>query len=226
MTADDVARYLKENPGFFQQRAGLFTELLLPNPHEGAAVSLVERQSLLLRERVRALEARLAELLQIGRDNDNLARVLVDWTRAMLAEPDRRKLARVAGAELQRLFGVPLVESLTWSQPPAQSEAQLADFVATLHAPTCGADVDLKPVPGLGPTWAGVRSAALIPLRRPESSGPFGLVVLGSSDPERFEANLGTAVLNRIGELASAALAPRRLEDDLQERLPPASNPG
>ena len=35
-----------------------------------------------------------------------------------------------------------------------------------------------------------------------------GLIALGSSDPERFEAGLGTAVLARIGELASAALWP------------------
>ena len=98
MTADDVVQYLRDHPDFFQQRIGLFTEMLLPNPHEGNAVSLVERQSALLRERVRALEARLAELLQIGRDNDNLARVLVDWTRMLLAEPDRRALVGTAAA--------------------------------------------------------------------------------------------------------------------------------
>jgi uncharacterized protein YigA (DUF484 family) len=208
MTADDVAQYLKENPDFFQQRAGLFTELLLPNPHEGNAVSLVERQSLLLRERVRALEGRLAELLQIGRDNDNLARVLVDWTKTLLAEPERGQLPRVASTELQRLFGVPLVEIRLWSQPPTSEEAPLAHFGAALLVPICGPQVDLKPIPGLSPAWAGVHSGAIIPLRRPDGSGSFGLIALGSSDPERFEAGLGTAVLARIGELASAALWP------------------
>jgi uncharacterized protein YigA (DUF484 family) len=213
MTADDVVQFLKQHPDFFQQRAGLFTELLLPNPHEGAAVSLVERQSALLRERVRALEARLAELLQIGRDNDNLARVLVDWTKVLLAEPDRAQRARLAGSELQRLFGVPLVEVRTWDATAQGDTADLAWFASAMHAPTCGAEVDLKAVPGLGPAWAGVRSAALVHLRRADASGAFGLIVLGSSDPERFEAGLGTAVLARIGELAAAALgAPRAAE--------------
>jgi hypothetical protein len=221
MTADDVAKYLKENPDFFQQRAGLFTELLLPNPHEGSAVSLVERQSALLRERVRSLEGRLAELLQIGRDNDNLARVLVDWTKAMLSEPERGHLRRVAGAELQRLFGVPLVEIRIWAAVPGDSEAGLARLAAAMHAPACGADVDLAAIPGLGPAWAAVHSAALVPLRHADGTGAFGLIVLGSSDPERFEAGLGTAVLARIGELASAALAPRGPGAEGTERRPP-----
>jgi uncharacterized protein YigA (DUF484 family) len=212
MTPDDVVQYLKQHPEFFQQRAGLFTELLLPNPHEGAAVSLVERQSVLLRERVRALEARLAELLQIGRENDNLARVLVDWTKALLAETDRAQRTRRAGAELQRLFGVPLVEVRTWDSAAQGEEGELAWFASAMHAPTCGAEVDIHAVPGLGPAWAGVRSAALVPLRRSDGSGAFGLIVLGSSDPERFATGLGTAVLARIGELAAAALAPPRTE--------------
>lgn len=222
MNADDVIRYLKENPDFFQQRMGLFTELLLPNPHEGSAASLIERQSLLLRERVRALETRLAELMQIGRENDNLSRVLVDWTRALLAEPDRGQLARVAARELQRMFGVPLVEIRTWRQPPADGETELAWFASAMHVPTCGRDIDLKAVPNLGPAWAGVRSAALVPLRRADGSGAFGLIVLGSSDPERFESGLGTALLTRIGELASAALSPRPEEGFLRGTPGPA----
>ena len=35
----------------------------------------------------------------------------------------------------------------------------------------------------------------------------FGLVVLGSTDPERFRAGMGTAFLERIAETASAALS-------------------
>jgi len=207
MTADDVVQYLRDHPDFFQQRIGLFTEMLLPNPHEGNALSLVERQSALLRERVRALEARLAELLQIGRDNDNLARVLVDWTRMLLAEPDRRALVGTAAAGLQRLFGVPLVEIRTWTQPPAPAVAEMARWASAMRGPVCGTEVDLKGIPGLDPAWSKARSAALVALRHGDGSGAFGLIALGSTDPERFDAGLGTALLVRVGELASAALA-------------------
>jgi uncharacterized protein YigA (DUF484 family) len=51
-------------------------------------------------------------------------------------------------------------------------------------------------------------SLAMIPLRA--GSGPgdvFGLLVLGSPDPTRYSADMGTEFLQRIGEIASAGLA-------------------
>ena len=56
MTAEDVARFLEEHPDFFEQNTRLLTLIRLPDPHEGQAVSLIERQSVLLRERLKALE--------------------------------------------------------------------------------------------------------------------------------------------------------------------------
>jgi len=209
MTDDEVARYLRDNPAFFQQHPGLFTDLLLPDPHQGNAVSLIERQALLLRERVKALEARLAELIHIGRDNDALARNLVDWTRALLEEPDRDRLAQLAIAELRRIFAIPLAEIRTWSEPPGEDDARAARLVSSLHAPACGCDIDLAAIGGLAQAWSEVRSAALVPLRHAGQREAFGVLALGSSDPARFESALGTAVLSRIGELASAALGPR-----------------
>jgi uncharacterized protein YigA (DUF484 family) len=35
----------------------------------------------------------------------------------------------------------------------------------------------------------------------------FGLLVLGSPDPDRFDATMGTAFLERIAETASASLS-------------------
>jgi len=209
MTDEEVARFLQGNPAFFQQNPGLLTDLLLPDPHQGNAVSLIERQALLLRERVKVLEARLAELIRIGRDNDALARSLVDWTKALLEEPDRARMAQRAAEQLQRIFAIPLVEIRTWSEPACGPDGPAARLVSSLRAPVCGSNIDLAPISGLSPAWSQVRSSALIPLRRAAEAEAFGVVVLGSSDPERFEAALGTAVLARIGEIASAALAPR-----------------
>jgi hypothetical protein len=57
-------------------------------------------------------------------------------------------------------------------------------------------------------------SLAMIPLREGRDGGEnavpgegcFGLLVLGSPDPTRFSADMGTDFLVRIGEVASAAL--------------------
>jgi uncharacterized protein YigA (DUF484 family) len=208
MSEDEVVQFLHEHPGFFQQHAELFTQLLLPDPHHGRAVSLVERQAVMLRERVRALDTRLAELLRIGRDNDALARQLVDWTRALLAEPDRGRMASTATEALKRVFGVPLAELRIWGVAPEGPAAGVAAWAARLSAPLCGTDLDLDAIDGLAAAWSNARSAALIPLRSREGEPPFGIIAMGSSDPSRFDATLGTAVLARIGELAGAALAP------------------
>ena len=50
-------------------------------------------------------------------------------------------------------------------------------------------------------------SVALIPLRGGEAGASFGLLVLGSPDPTRYAAEMGTEFLMRIGEVASAALS-------------------
>jgi uncharacterized protein YigA (DUF484 family) len=53
------------------------------------------------------------------------------------------------------------------------------------------------------------QSLALLPLREGpiDSATPaFGLLVLGSPDPQRFDATMGTDFLARMAELASAAL--------------------
>jgi uncharacterized protein YigA (DUF484 family) len=71
--------------------------------------------------------------------------------------------------------------------------------------------------PGAGePVLApgGIASIAMIPLRVPNTEGyvdpdaeAFGLIVLGSADPQRFHSAMATDLLSRIGALASAALS-------------------
>jgi hypothetical protein len=48
----------------------------------------------------------------------------------------------------------------------------------------------------------------ILPLR--SGGAAFGLLILGSADPARFEADMATDFLIHIGETASAALAALR----------------
>ena len=43
-----------------------------------------------------------------------------------------------------------------------------------------------------------------MPLRRDEQT--FGMLAMGSEDPERFYPEMGTLYVTRIGEMVSAAL--------------------
>ena len=73
MNPEDVARYLADHPAFFEQHPQVLTQMQLPHS-QGSAVSLMERQAQMQRERIRALEARLAELARYSSSTSALSR--------------------------------------------------------------------------------------------------------------------------------------------------------
>src|SRR5690606_19642069 len=70
-SADQVAAFLRQHPDYFQQRPELLELLRLPDAR-GQAVSLLERQAAILRERNQELRERLNGLLDVARENDRL----------------------------------------------------------------------------------------------------------------------------------------------------------
>jgi len=71
LTEDDVITYLRGDPDFFQRHAALLSELNLPHD-SGRAISLIERQVAILRERNMQMRRRMNELLQAAKENDEL----------------------------------------------------------------------------------------------------------------------------------------------------------
>ena len=43
LQADDIAHYLARHHDFFEQHPQLLSQMQLPHPHDGQAISLVER---------------------------------------------------------------------------------------------------------------------------------------------------------------------------------------
>jgi uncharacterized protein YigA (DUF484 family) len=213
--AEDIAQYLADHPDFFDQHPELLAGMQLPHPHNGQAISLVERQSLMLRERIKSLELRVAEMVRHGQENDAIADKLVHWTRALLLADDPAALPASLISELKRAFDVPYAALRLWSagaavadqdcaQPVAQDTISLAD---SMRVPFCGSNVGFEAASWLEEAGASVQSLALLPLRVGADPQTFGLLVLGSADKDRFQVTMGTAFLERIAELASAALA-------------------
>ncbi|WP_164247913.1 DUF484 family protein, partial [Stenotrophomonas maltophilia] len=63
--------YLSQHPEFFVEHDELIPELRIPH-QPGDAVSLVERQVRLLRERNIEMRHRLSQLMDVARENDRL----------------------------------------------------------------------------------------------------------------------------------------------------------
>jgi uncharacterized protein len=178
---------------------------------------LQERQMEMLRERNKGLEKKIVEMIRHGQENMAINDRLHRWTRALLLTADPQALPKVAVAELQHEFMIPQAAIRLWNVATVHADAAFArvvsedamTFAASLTMPYCGVNSGFEAAQWL-PDPSTVMSLALIPLRhgvQHGSNSAFGLLVLGSPDPTRYAADMGTEFLMRIGEVASAALS-------------------
>ncbi|MFZ1180819.1 MAG: DUF484 family protein [Herbaspirillum sp.] len=214
LDSDSIADYLLDHPRFFEKHAELLSLIRLTSPLLGRTVSLQERQMEILREKIKVQELRMADLLRIAQKNDEITSKFLAWTRALLLARNDADLPRILTDHLQKLFDVPQVTVRLWNiaerhhgawfNAAVPENARL--FANGLNTPFCGASSDFE-----ADVWledpVSVKSVALLPLRVDAALEAFGLLVLGSPDPDRFTAEMGTSFLERISETASAALA-------------------
>lgn len=208
-----VAHYLAQHPHFFEEHADLLAGLRLSTPLGGRTVSLQDRQMEVLREKIKIMEMRLADLLRMGQENDAITLKFQQWTRALLLARNDVDLPHVLISEMQTIFGVPHATLRLWNVAEPFAHAWFAQEVSAdarifsngLNAPFCGRNNDFEAA-----TWledgASVQSLAMLPLRVGAAPEAFGLLVLGSADPGRFTSDMATDFLMKIGETSSAAL--------------------
>jgi uncharacterized protein YigA (DUF484 family) len=207
-----VADYLAGHPHFFEEHAALLGQVKLSSLLTGKTVSLQERQMEVMRAKYNALELRMAELLRLAQDNAAIANKFHAWTQALLRAPDPSAIPRALLDGLTEQFSVPRATLRLWDLAPAYRDSWFAQgvsddarmFASSLLAPYCGSNHDFEAVRWLDDS-ALVQSTVILPLRDGDSA--FGLLILGSPDPERFSASMGTDFLVHIGQTAGAALA-------------------
>ncbi|MCX8518114.1 MAG: DUF484 family protein, partial [Rhodoferax sp.] len=214
---EDIADYLANTPEFFVRHASLLAQVHLTSPHSQRAVSLQERQAEMLREKIKVLEQRLMEMLRNGNENLILSNKILRWSCSLLQSAELRTLPQYITSGIATQFDVPQVGMRLWQlasgyaqEPYAQGVSEdLKLFANSLTEPFCGLNTGFESIGWLEQPQA-VASLALIPLCHGPASArypAFGLLVLASSDAQRFTSGMGTDFLARIGELGSAALA-------------------
>ena len=222
ITEDDIANYLANTPDFFARHAQLLAAVQLSSPHGTRAVSLQERQAEMLREKIKALEHRLMDMVRHGNENLIIADRLHRWARNLFQVQSGRALPATIAAEIQNQFMVPQVAIKVWDVDSRYGAEVFAEgvsedaksFASSLTQPYCGVNSGFEAVNWLDDT-AMAMSVALIPLREGSANGTgpaFGMLVLASPDPQRFQSGMGTDFLERIADLASAALSRLRKE--------------
>ena len=217
ITEDDIAQFLIQTPEFFERHAEVLASVQITSPHGARAVSLQERQAEMLREKIKGLEQRIMEMVRHSHENAAIAAKVDHWTSALLQVRDPMDLPQAVVDGVRTLFDVPQAAVRVWGVAGAYIDADFTQgasedaraFATSLTMPFCGPNLGFEPTAWLAQDEVAVQSLALLPLREGavNSATPaFGLLVLGSHDPQRFDATMGTDFLSRMAELASAAL--------------------
>lgn len=216
LTADQVAAYLRDHGDFFLHRPELLELLRLPAP-SGPAISLLERQASLLRERNQKLGKRLNALLDVAKENDTLFTHTRTLTLSLLESRSAEKLFRNLLRSLKEDFRSDAVSLLLYDHDlPVLGELRrqirhthrdalpsaLKQLLATNNV-VCGVLRDEEMNALFGDDGASLRSAAMVPL---EYRGQLGILAIGSDSAMHFRSAMDTLFLSHIGDVLSRCL--------------------
>ncbi|MFK7828240.1 MAG: DUF484 family protein [Congregibacter sp.] len=223
MDENDIRDFLLENPNYFQQNPELLGLIQIPHA-SGSAVSLVERQVSVLRERNVDLRHRLRDLGSTAKDNDQL---FADTRELVLALLDVETLETIQNslfAVLQGSFDIEYASLTLFEEqfsagsacrtlPESEVRKRITPLLGRNGTAGCGAlrredFAFLFP----GANIVGSSAAALIV----DGATSLGVLCVGSSDAARYDNGTGTLflafaaevlarVLKRVGTHSSAA---------------------
>ena len=217
----EMVRYLRDHPTFFEAHQDVLAGMVLS--HEtGSAVSLIERQVQILREQKDEQKRKLQSLISTAQINEKLN----NNVNALILELlDASSLDDVLGVVEQRIrtdfeadaIVVKLLASgndalkehaelTAWQQPALV----IGEKVMTAREPVCGS-FNSEQMQALF-NDADIQSAGIVPLVKDKNSkNCYGIIAIGSYDPQRFRADMGTLFLSLLGQVLTRILT-RHLE--------------
>jgi uncharacterized protein YigA (DUF484 family) len=218
LSEDAVHSYLEAHPDFFERHKSLLDTIELPHA-SGGAVSLVERQISMLRQKDMKLERQLKELIQVARDNDVIAAKIHQLSVQLLSKSQLSDTVSAIEEASRSGFGADQAILVLFGDPDGFADVDSGRFFHAIRRD----DAALKPfatfLGGNGPRCGQIRdsqmeflfrddaseigSVALIPLG---TKADIGFLAIGSGDAERFHPGMSIDFLARVGDLVAAAL--------------------
>ena len=218
LSEQSIHDFLAAHPDFFERHSTLLSSLNLPHA-SGGAVSLVERQVSVLRQKELKLERQLKELIQVARENDVLSSKIHELTLQLLAATDLHRTIAVIEEALRSGFGADQAVLVLFGEPEAFEDITAGRFFRVVKK----GDAGLKPfstfLNGSSARCGKIRdsqreflfqhdadeigSAALVPLG---DGADIGFLAVGSIDSDRFHPGMSIDFLTRLGDLVTGSL--------------------
>ena len=218
VTEQAVKDYLEANPDFFEHHGALLSQLELPHG-TGGAISLVERQVAMLRQKEMKLQRQLKELIEVARDNDVLVTKIHELTLQLMASADLQSCVSAVEEAMRSGFGADHSILVLFSDPTLfddidggrffrvvdRNDKALGPFDTFLNGkgPRCGQARDSQKDFLFQQDAAEVGSVALVPLG---DKAEIGFLAVGSADADRFHPGMSIDYLARVGDLIAGAL--------------------
>ena len=210
--------YLAAHPDFFENHPALLNGLNLPHA-SGGAISLVERQVSVLRQKDLKLEKQLKELIGVARANDLLSAKIHELTLQLMAAADLKSTIVALEVGMRSGFGAEHAVLVIFGDPGAFDDIDAGRFFRVIEknadalspfktflggsSARCGQIRDSQRDFLFQEEAEDVGSAALVPLSR---GTDIGFLAIGSADADRFHPGMSIDFLTRLGDLVASAL--------------------
>lgn len=213
VSAEQVAAYLQKHPDFFINRDSLLEQITLPH-ESGKAISLLERQVKILRERSIDSRHTLNTLMENAKYNDQLFNVTRALILALLMEDDVSQIASATEANLNTQPGIDSSSVILFETDHLynveNTRLESTDFLQE-NFPTLLRDrkticksIEKDVANFLFPhRGSGIRSVALCPIGRERM---LGVLAVGNKAHEYFNPELDTLFLDFIGEVLESII--------------------
>ena len=218
LSEQSVHDYLVSHPDFFAGHANLLNSLNLPHA-TGGAVSLVERQVAVLRQKDLTLQKQLKELIEVARANDLLSAKIHELAMQLFAALDLKTTIIALEEGMRSGFGADQAVLVIFGDPgafedidagrffrvvdkDAESLSPFKTFLAGSSA-RCGQIRDAQRDFLFHEDADEIGSSALVPLGE---DNEIGFLAIGSADANRFHPGMSIDFLTRLGDLLAGAL--------------------
>lgn len=218
----EMVRYLRNHPAFFEDHQDVLAGMILSH-ESGSAVSLIERQVQILREQKEEQKRKLQNLISTAQNNEKLNNNVNALILELLDASSLNGVIEVIEQRMRADFEADAVvvkllasgnellkehgELTAWQQPALV----IGEKVMTARHPMCGS-FNAEQMQALFDD-ADIQSAGVVPLVKNENSkNCYGIIAIGSYDPQRFRADMGTLFLSLLGQVLTRILK-RHLND-------------